>query len=245
MPTSITVAPGLTKAGVTKPARPIATTRMSAVAATRGRSAVREWQIVTVALACRSISAIGLPTMSLRPITTAWRPATGMSERRSISITPAGVHERSVARFWTSRPTLTGLKPSTSLSGSMVSNTVISACGPSAAGSGDCTRMPSCAGLAFRRRTSPRTSSSDGGRRQADQVDRQAGLAAGPDLVADVDLGCRIRADQHDAERRRASERLLDADDASGQVVANRLADHHPVEHAAPGRLQVTHSRQL
>ena len=80
-----------------------------------------------------------------------------------------------------------------------------------------------------------------GGRRQADQVDRQAGLAAGADLVANVDLGRRIRADQHDAERRRTPERLLDADDAPRQVVADRLADHHPVEHAALGRLQVTH----
>ena len=213
MPTSTTVAPGLTNAGVTKPARPIATTRMSAVAATRGRSAVREWQIVTVALACRSISAIGLPTMSLRPITTACRPATGMSERRSISITPAGVHERSVARFWTSRPTLTGLKPSTSLSGSMVSNTVISACGPSAAGSGDCTRMPSCAGLAFRRRTSRQDVLERGGRRQADQVDasgrtrRRCGPCCGRrPRTPDPRRPARCRAPGG------ASERLLDAD---------------------------------
>jgi len=36
-----------------------------------GRSRVREWQIVTVACRCSSRSAIGFPTISLRPITTA------------------------------------------------------------------------------------------------------------------------------------------------------------------------------
>ena len=40
----------------------------------RGRSSVREWQIVTVASRCSSNSAIGLPTMSLRPMTTAGLP---------------------------------------------------------------------------------------------------------------------------------------------------------------------------
>ena len=54
MPTSITVAPGLTNRGVTKPGRPIAATRMSAVAATAARSGVFEWQIVTVASRCSS-----------------------------------------------------------------------------------------------------------------------------------------------------------------------------------------------
>jgi hypothetical protein len=42
MPTSMTVAPGLTNAGVTNAGRPMADTRMSASAATAGRSAVRE-----------------------------------------------------------------------------------------------------------------------------------------------------------------------------------------------------------
>ena len=38
------------------------------------RSAVALWQMVTVALACKSSSAIGLPTVLLRPITTACLP---------------------------------------------------------------------------------------------------------------------------------------------------------------------------
>ena len=94
MPTSITVAPGRMKSRVTIAARPIAATRMSAWRATSGRLDVLEWQIVTVACWCRSSSAIGFPTMSLRPITTACRPAIGMFSRRSISMMPAGVHGR-------------------------------------------------------------------------------------------------------------------------------------------------------
>ena len=42
IPTSITVAPGLTKSRVTKAGRPMAATRMSAVAASAGKPAVFE-----------------------------------------------------------------------------------------------------------------------------------------------------------------------------------------------------------
>src|SRR5205823_8078615 len=49
VPTSITVAPGATNDGPTNAGRPIAAIRMSARAATPGRSGVFEWQIVTVA----------------------------------------------------------------------------------------------------------------------------------------------------------------------------------------------------
>ena len=35
---------------------------------------MREWQIVTVAFACSSSCAVGLPTISLRPTTTASAP---------------------------------------------------------------------------------------------------------------------------------------------------------------------------
>ncbi len=101
IPTSITAAPGFTNAFVTNPGRPIAATRISASAASLGRSAVREWATVTVACRCSRSSAIGLPTMSLRPMTSARAPAIGMPERSRISITPDGVHATSVARFWT------------------------------------------------------------------------------------------------------------------------------------------------
>src|SRR6266850_2449111 len=73
------------------PRRPIAATRMSAVRHTPGRSRVFEWQMVTVALALVSNIAVGLPTMSLRPTTTAFCPSIGMPLRFSISMIPAGV----------------------------------------------------------------------------------------------------------------------------------------------------------
>ncbi len=59
-------------------ARPMAATRMSASRQTAGRSGVFEWQIVTVACSCSSSIAAGLPTMSLRPTTTARCPAIAM-----------------------------------------------------------------------------------------------------------------------------------------------------------------------
>src|SRR5438132_2618475 len=75
VPTSITAAPGLIQSGSTKPAFPMAATTISARRRTSGRPRVLEWQIVTVALACIRRSAMGLPTMSLRPRTTALAPS--------------------------------------------------------------------------------------------------------------------------------------------------------------------------
>ena len=74
MPTSITIAPGLTMSPRSVSRRPVATTTMSAWRVCAPMSAVALWQIVTVALACSSSSAIGLPTVLLRPITTACLP---------------------------------------------------------------------------------------------------------------------------------------------------------------------------
>jgi hypothetical protein len=54
---------------------------------------------------------MGFPTMSLRPITTAWAPAMGMPDRTSSSMTPDGVHGARRARFCESRPALTGREP--------------------------------------------------------------------------------------------------------------------------------------
>src|SRR5207248_1174923 len=54
MPTSRTAAPGLTMSGVTNPARPTATTRMSASFVNDGMSRVPVWHWVTVALALGS-----------------------------------------------------------------------------------------------------------------------------------------------------------------------------------------------
>ena len=62
------------------------------------RSRVREWQIVTVACRCRSSSAAGLPTMSLRPITTAFAPSSSTPYSSSSSSTPSGVPGTSAGR---------------------------------------------------------------------------------------------------------------------------------------------------
>jgi hypothetical protein len=80
MPTSTMTAPGLIKVARDQmPALPMAATRMSARRHSSARFDVLEWQMVTVALACSNSRAMGFPTMSLRPTTTAWRPETGMS----------------------------------------------------------------------------------------------------------------------------------------------------------------------
>ena len=125
---------------------PMAATRISAVWQTAGKSGVREWQMVTVACWCNSRNAMGLPTMSLRPTTTACLPLISMEFRRRISITPAGVQERGAGAFATSCPTLKGWNPSTSFDGWMASRTArLSTC----VGKGICTRMPSISSRAF------------------------------------------------------------------------------------------------
>ena len=78
MPTSMTVEPGLIMSPVIILGFPMATTRMSASEVNCFRSRVFEVQMETVALRARSISAIGLPTMLLRPITTALLPSIGI-----------------------------------------------------------------------------------------------------------------------------------------------------------------------
>jgi len=74
IPTSITTAPGFTIPAVSMLRRPTAATTTSARRVCSARSGVMLWQMVTVAFACKSSSAIGLPTVLLRPITTACRP---------------------------------------------------------------------------------------------------------------------------------------------------------------------------
>jgi len=99
---------GLTISRVMKPGRPMAATRMSAWRVTAPRSRVFEWQMVTVAFWCSSNMAAGLPTMSLRPTTTACWPAMGMPLRFKISMIPAGVQGARAGRPACKRPALTG-----------------------------------------------------------------------------------------------------------------------------------------
>ena len=90
------------------------------------RSGVREWHTVTVPSAWVSSIAMGLPTMLLRPSTTHRFPAGEMPYSLSISMTPAGVQGRNTGAPMDSRPTFTGWKQSTSLSGAMAFRTASS-----------------------------------------------------------------------------------------------------------------------
>ena len=91
MPTSITVAPGLIQSPLTISGRPTAAIKTSARRQTAARSRVREWQTVTVASALTRRLAIGRPTRIERPITTASAPSSSTPDRSRISTTPAGV----------------------------------------------------------------------------------------------------------------------------------------------------------
>ena len=139
----MTVAPGFTKSRRHKPRPSDRGHQDVGLRHTSARFGVREWQMVTVASRCSSSSAIGLPTMSLRPMTTAWRPAIGISSRSSSSMTPDGVHATSVGALLDEQADVHGVKPSTSFAGAIASNTRCSASSPIAFGSGDCTRIPS------------------------------------------------------------------------------------------------------
>ena len=84
---------------------------------------MREWQTVTVALAASSSRATGTPTSFERPTTTASAPSSSTPSWRSSSITPAGVQGTRPGVPWASRPALSGVRPSTSLPGSIAATT--------------------------------------------------------------------------------------------------------------------------
>src|SRR6516225_5953736 len=116
MPTSMTTAPGFTHAPLMSSGTPTAATRMSA----RGTSAARSlllWQMVTVASALSSRSAMGRPTRMLRPTTTARFPRGLQSISWSIRITPHGVQATVASRPWARSPALVACSASASLSG--------------------------------------------------------------------------------------------------------------------------------
>jgi hypothetical protein len=96
--------------GVMKPGRPMAATRMSACRVISPRFRVLEWQMVTVAFSWSRSSAAGLPTVSLRPTTTACWPAMGMPLRLRISMIPAGVQGANAGLPACRRPALDGMK---------------------------------------------------------------------------------------------------------------------------------------
>src|ERR1019366_2625031 len=166
MPTSITTAPGLMKSRSISRARPTAAISTSARAQTSRRSRVREWQTVTVAFSASSSWAIGLPNRLERPTTTASAPSSSTPVSASSSRTPEGVDGGSPGRPSASSPALTGVSPSTSLSGPIRAVRA----GPSrCAGTGSCSRMPLTALSAPRLSSSAATSSNEesAGRRRS------------------------------------------------------------------------------
>src|SRR2546425_4216628 len=90
--TSTTAAPGLPMYLVMRLGLPAAATRMSARFVWPARFLVLVWQMVTVAFRFNSSNAVGLPTMLLRPTTTALAPSIRTPARSSSSTIPLGVH---------------------------------------------------------------------------------------------------------------------------------------------------------
>ncbi len=107
---------------------------------------MRECATVTVALREVSSSAMGLPTIRLRPTTTASAPSSSTPARSSSHMIPAGVHGTEPGSPRIRRPRLIGEKPSTSLSGWM---RFAIATSESWSGTGSCTSIPSTAGSAL------------------------------------------------------------------------------------------------
>ena len=158
-PTSITTAPGLSMSPVSVFGRPAATTTMSASRVNFAMSGVPVWHNVTVAFVSlrASSTATGLPTMLLRPITTACLPLMSIPANSISLMMPWGVHGRKQRSPMSILPTLTGVKPSTSFSGAIASMTALSRM---CFGTGSCTRMPWTAGSALRSFTSLTSASS-------------------------------------------------------------------------------------
>ncbi len=101
-----------------------------------------------------------------------------------------------------------GVKPSTSLAGSIASRTRVSASSPMPAGSGDCTRIPSMSSRPFSAATVASTSRDRRVGRHADQLGADAGLRRRSSACCGRRSRSRVVARQDDAEARRPSERV-------------------------------------
>ena len=158
---------------------------------------------VTVAFACRSRCAIGLPTMSLRPITTARAPSSSTSCSASSAITPRGVagDERRPAEV-----ELAGVQRMEAVDvlrrrDGADHRLLVDV--RRAAATGRASRRPSSSAFSsaiLREQLVPRRSSA--GRRRS--VASNPGLDRRLVLEPDVDLGGRIVADEHRRRARRA-----------------------------------------
>ena len=182
-----------------------------------------EWQIVTVAFACSRRCAIGLPTMSLRPITTARAPSISILCSRSISITPTGVAPTSVGLAEEELPGVERMQPVDVLGrGDRAQDPRSRRCEP---GSGSWTRIASIASSAFSAATLASSSSSlvSAGSRTSRRV--EAGFERGLVLEPDVHLGGGVVADEHGHEPDVADRLHL-----LGDLGADALGDRFPLD---------------
>ncbi|OQB74635.1 MAG: hypothetical protein BWX90_00197 [bacterium ADurb.Bin132] len=108
VPTSTTQAPGFIQSPLTISALPTAATTISPSLTTPGRSAVFEWQTVTVQFFESSNIETGFPTIFDLPITTALFPARIAPYLSRRAIIPAGVAGRKTGEPMESLPTLYG-----------------------------------------------------------------------------------------------------------------------------------------
>ena len=149
--------------------------------------------------AISSSSAIGRPTWLETPTMVALAPRTGRSVQASRVVMPRGVQGRRPNWRRARWPTFSGWKPSTSLRGSM---RWISSVASRRSGRGSWTRMPWTSGSALRRSIRASSSASVVVGRQV-VVDRaDPDLLGGPALVAHVDRGGRVVADQDHGQAR-------------------------------------------
>ena len=92
MPTSITTAPGFSQLPFTSSVLPTAATTISACLTTFSTLRLCECKIVTVALCCSRSKAVGKPTRSDRPSTTACFPLNWTCDRNRSSKIPYDKH---------------------------------------------------------------------------------------------------------------------------------------------------------
>ena len=139
--------------GVTKPGRPTAATRMSAVAGhLRPGRACASGRSVTVASRCSSSSAIGLPTMSLRPMhDRVPARASGCPRARAARCSRAACRRPAPGASAPAGRRCTGGSRPRPWPGRSRRRPAARRRRPCPAGSGDCTRMPSIAVVGVQR----------------------------------------------------------------------------------------------
>ncbi len=121
MPTSMTTWSGFVYSVVTLCSCPDAAIRMSASLVMEGTSAVRVWQLTTVAFSCISIMATGRPMTRERPMTAAFFPETGMSKWCRISMAAWAVQGGNPVFVLVKTPASDrSVQPSMSLAGSSI-----------------------------------------------------------------------------------------------------------------------------